>query len=57
MDYYKSYIKICLDNLVSKGKVFKKFREMKGKKSKKIFLKYIVVRLYEKGVFLEIEDL
>uniref|UniRef100_A0A2D4GE02 Ras GTPase-activating-like protein IQGAP1 n=1 Tax=Micrurus corallinus TaxID=54390 RepID=A0A2D4GE02_MICCO len=57
VDYYKSYIKTCLDNLASKGKVSKKPREMKGKKSKKIFLKYTAARLHEKGVLLEIEDL
>ncbi|NXM41981.1 IQGA1 protein, partial [Gymnorhina tibicen] len=57
VDYYKSYIKTCLDNLASKGKVSKKPREMKGKNSKKIFLKYTAARLHEKGVLLEIEDL
>lgn len=57
VDYYKSYIKTCLDNLASKGKVSKKPREMKGKKSKKISLKYTAARLHEKGVLLEIEDL
>uniref|UniRef100_A0A452SCG7 Ras GTPase-activating-like protein IQGAP1 n=1 Tax=Ursus americanus TaxID=9643 RepID=A0A452SCG7_URSAM len=46
VDYYKSYIKTCLDNLASKGK-----------KSKKISLKYTAARLHEKGVLLEIEDL
>lgn len=30
---------------------------MKGKKSKKISLKYTAARLHEKGVLLEIEDL
>uniref|UniRef100_A0A8C5UJD2 IQ motif containing GTPase activating protein 1 n=1 Tax=Malurus cyaneus samueli TaxID=2593467 RepID=A0A8C5UJD2_9PASS len=49
VDYYKSYIKTCLDNL--------KPREMKGKNSKKISLKYTAARLHEKGVLLEIEDL
>ncbi|XP_043409830.1 ras GTPase-activating-like protein IQGAP1 [Prionailurus bengalensis] len=57
VDYYKSYIKTCLDNLASKGKVSKKPGEMKGKKSKKISLKYTAARLHEKGVLLEIEDL
>ncbi|NXD65361.1 IQGA1 protein, partial [Eolophus roseicapillus] len=57
VDYYKSYIKTCLDNLASKGKVSKKPREMKGKNSKKIPLKYTAARLHEKGVLLEIEDL
>uniref|UniRef100_A0A8C0F801 IQ motif containing GTPase activating protein 1 n=1 Tax=Bubo bubo TaxID=30461 RepID=A0A8C0F801_BUBBB len=46
VDYYKSYIKTCLDNLASKGK-----------SSKKISLKYTAARLHEKGVLLEIEDL
>uniref|UniRef100_A0A7M4E8D9 IQ motif containing GTPase activating protein 1 n=1 Tax=Crocodylus porosus TaxID=8502 RepID=A0A7M4E8D9_CROPO len=46
VDYYKSYIKTCLDNLASKGK-----------NSKKISLKYTAARLHEKGVLLEIEDL
>uniref|UniRef100_A0A670ZGU2 IQ motif containing GTPase activating protein 1 n=1 Tax=Pseudonaja textilis TaxID=8673 RepID=A0A670ZGU2_PSETE len=66
VDYYKSYIKTCLDNLIlqfnfysdtSYFRVSKKPREMKGKKSKKIFLKYTAARLHEKGVLLEIEDL
>ncbi|NXB74647.1 IQGA1 protein, partial [Donacobius atricapilla] len=57
VDYYKSYIKTCLDNLASKGKVSKKPREIKGKNSKKISLKYTAARLHEKGVLLEIEDL
>ncbi|NXV08024.1 IQGA1 protein, partial [Cettia cetti] len=57
VDYYKSYIKTCLDNLASKGKVSKKPGEMKGKNSKKISLKYTAARLHEKGVLLEIEDL
>ncbi|XP_053317929.1 ras GTPase-activating-like protein IQGAP1 [Spea bombifrons] len=57
VDYYKSYIKTCLDNLASKGKVSKKPGQAKGKKSKKISLKYSAARLHEKGVLLEIEDL
>ncbi|NWI98010.1 IQGA1 protein, partial [Pitta sordida] len=57
VDYYRSYIKTCLDNLASKGKVSKKPREMKGKNSKRISLKYTAARLHEKGVLLEIEDL
>uniref|UniRef100_A0A8U7P7I0 IQ motif containing GTPase activating protein 1 n=1 Tax=Corvus moneduloides TaxID=1196302 RepID=A0A8U7P7I0_CORMO len=44
VDYYKSYIKTCLDNLA------KRF-------GKKISLKYTAARLHEKGVLLEIEDL
>ncbi|XP_077329548.1 ras GTPase-activating-like protein IQGAP1 [Lithobates pipiens] len=55
VDYYKSYIKTCLDNLASKGKVSKKPGGVK--KSKKISLKYTAARLHEKGVLLEIEDL
>lgn len=55
VDYYKSYIKTCLDNLSSKGKVSKKSGQVK--KSKKISLKYSAARLHEKGVLLEIEDL
>lgn len=38
-------------------RVSKKPREMKGKNSKKISLKYTAARLHEKGVLLEIEDL
>uniref|UniRef100_A0A8U7P912 IQ motif containing GTPase activating protein 1 n=1 Tax=Corvus moneduloides TaxID=1196302 RepID=A0A8U7P912_CORMO len=45
VDYYKSYIKTCLDNLASKDQ------------PKKISLKYTAARLHEKGVLLEIEDL
>uniref|UniRef100_A0A8U7P7A5 IQ motif containing GTPase activating protein 1 n=1 Tax=Corvus moneduloides TaxID=1196302 RepID=A0A8U7P7A5_CORMO len=52
VDYYKSYIKTCLDNLASKDQPW-----MKGKNSKKISLKYTAARLHEKGVLLEIEDL
>lgn len=55
VDYYKSYIKTCLDNLARKGKVSKKPGHVK--KSKKISLKYSAARLHEKGVLLEIEDL
>uniref|UniRef100_A0A8V5GZM2 Uncharacterized protein n=1 Tax=Melopsittacus undulatus TaxID=13146 RepID=A0A8V5GZM2_MELUD len=63
VDYYKSYIKTCLDNLASKGnsllqqQLQGKGLEMKGKNSKKISLKYTAARLHEKGVLLEIEDL
>ncbi|NXH14093.1 IQGA1 protein, partial [Bucco capensis] len=57
VDYYKSYIKTCLDNLASKGKVSKKPREMKGKTSKNISLKYTAAKLHEKGVLLEVKDL
>uniref|UniRef100_A0A8C0F7H8 IQ motif containing GTPase activating protein 1 n=1 Tax=Bubo bubo TaxID=30461 RepID=A0A8C0F7H8_BUBBB len=56
VDYYKSYIKTCLDNLASKGNSGRKMQE-EGKSSKKISLKYTAARLHEKGVLLEIEDL
>ncbi|XP_005989793.1 ras GTPase-activating-like protein IQGAP1 [Latimeria chalumnae] len=57
IDYYNRYIKTCLDNLASKGKVSKKPGDMKGKKSKQVSQKYTASRLHEKGVLLEIEDL
>eukprot|EP00079_Xenopus_tropicalis_P008851 XP_002932312.2 PREDICTED: ras GTPase-activating-like protein IQGAP1 [Xenopus tropicalis] len=57
VDYYKSYIKTCMDNLASNRKLSKKPGQAKGKKSKKISLKYSAARLHEKGVLLEIEDL
>uniref|UniRef100_A0A8C0B219 IQ motif containing GTPase activating protein 1 n=1 Tax=Buteo japonicus TaxID=224669 RepID=A0A8C0B219_9AVES len=53
VDYYKSYIKTCLDNLAN---ILERIL-MKGKNSKKISLKYTAARLHEKGVLLEIEDL
>lgn len=56
VDYYKSYIKTCLDNLASKGKVSKSLGKWKEEKQK-ISLKYTAARLHEKGVLLEIEDL
>ncbi|XP_043932308.1 ras GTPase-activating-like protein IQGAP1 [Protopterus annectens] len=57
VDYYNQYIKTCLDNLASKGKISKKPGDMKGKKSKQVSQKYTAARLHEKGVLLEIDDL
>ncbi|XP_051776174.1 ras GTPase-activating-like protein IQGAP1 [Erpetoichthys calabaricus] len=57
IDYYNQYIKTCMDNLASKGKVSKKPGDIKGKKSKQVSQKYTAARLHEKGVLLEIEDL
>ncbi|XP_038639978.1 ras GTPase-activating-like protein IQGAP1 [Scyliorhinus canicula] len=56
IDYYNQYIKTCMDNLASKGKVSKK-PDVKGKKSKQVSQRYTAARLHEKGVLLEIEDL
>ncbi|KAL4613250.1 ras GTPase-activating-like protein IQGAP1 [Arapaima gigas] len=55
IDYYNQYIKTCMDNLASKGKV--KPGEAKAKKSKQVSQKYTAARLHEKGVLIEIEDL
>uniref|UniRef100_A0A8C9SQM9 IQ motif containing GTPase activating protein 1 n=1 Tax=Scleropages formosus TaxID=113540 RepID=A0A8C9SQM9_SCLFO len=55
IDYYNQYIKTCMDNLASKGKV--KPGETKAKKSKQVSQKYTAARLHEKGVIIEIEDL
>ncbi|XP_048473021.1 ras GTPase-activating-like protein IQGAP1 [Rhincodon typus] len=57
IDYYNQYIKTCMDNLASKGKVSKKPGDVKGKKSKQVSHRYTAARLHEKGVLLEIEDL
>ncbi|KAG7468156.1 hypothetical protein MATL_G00139690 [Megalops atlanticus] len=57
IDYYNQYIKTCMDNLASKGKVSKKPGEAKAKKSKQVSQKYTAARLHEKGVLIEIEDL
>ncbi|KAB5525981.1 hypothetical protein PHYPO_G00146450 [Pangasianodon hypophthalmus] len=57
IDYYNQYIKTCMDNLASKGKVSKKPGENKTKKSKQASQKYTAARLHEKGVLIEIEDL
>lgn len=56
-DYYNQYIKTCMDNLASKGKLSKKPGDVKGKKSKQVSQRYTAARLHEKGVLLEIEDL
>ncbi|XP_041082906.1 ras GTPase-activating-like protein IQGAP1 [Polyodon spathula] len=55
IDYYNQYIKTCMDNLASKGKVSKKPGQVK--KSKQVSQKYTAARLHEKGVLMEIEDL
>ncbi|KAL0188622.1 hypothetical protein M9458_015721, partial [Cirrhinus mrigala] len=57
IDYYNQYIKTCMDNLASKGKVSKKPGDSKAKKSKQVSQKYTAARLHEKGVLIEIEDL
>ncbi|XP_035273693.1 ras GTPase-activating-like protein IQGAP1 [Anguilla anguilla] len=57
IDYYNQYIKTCMDNLASKGKVSKKPGDAKAKKSKQVSQKYTAARLHEKGVLIEIEDL
>nr|XP_014346442.1 PREDICTED: ras GTPase-activating-like protein IQGAP3 [Latimeria chalumnae] len=58
IDYYNQYIRTCLDNLTSDGKMNgKKSGEVKGKSKKQVCLNYTAARLHEKGVLLEIEDL
>ncbi|KAM3877187.1 ras GTPase-activating-like protein IQGAP1 [Diretmus argenteus] len=57
IDYYNQYIKTCMDNLASKGKLSKKPGDNKTKKSKQVSQKYTASRLHEKGVLIEIEDL
>ncbi|XP_039510291.1 ras GTPase-activating-like protein IQGAP1 [Pimephales promelas] len=57
IDYYNQYIKTCMDNLASKGKVSKKPGDGKAKKSKQVSQKYTAARLHEKGVLIDIEDL
>ncbi|TSK20028.1 Ras GTPase-activating-like protein IQGAP1 [Bagarius yarrelli] len=57
IDYYNQYIKTCMDNLASKGKLSKKPGDNKAKKSKQASQKYTAARLHEKGVLIEIEDL
>ncbi|XP_061831055.1 ras GTPase-activating-like protein IQGAP1 [Nerophis lumbriciformis] len=56
IDSYNQYIKTCMDNLASKGKLSKPGVN-KAKKSKQVSQKYTASRLYEKGVLIEIEDL
>uniref|UniRef100_A0A3Q3X7W2 Uncharacterized protein n=1 Tax=Mola mola TaxID=94237 RepID=A0A3Q3X7W2_MOLML len=57
IDSYNQYIKACMDNLASKGKLSKKPGDSKAKKSKQISQKYTASRLHEKGVLLSIDDL
>ncbi|KAK0155491.1 Ras GTPase-activating-like protein IQGAP1 [Merluccius polli] len=57
IDYYNQYIRTCMDNLATKGKLSKKPGDNKGKKSKQVSMKYTASRLHEKGVLIEIEDL
>uniref|UniRef100_A0A3Q2YRT8 IQ motif containing GTPase activating protein 1 n=1 Tax=Hippocampus comes TaxID=109280 RepID=A0A3Q2YRT8_HIPCM len=56
IDSYNQYIKTCMDNLASKGKLSKPGVN-KAKKSKQVAQKYTASRLYEKGVLISIEDL
>uniref|UniRef100_A0AAQ4QAR5 IQ motif containing GTPase activating protein 1 n=1 Tax=Gasterosteus aculeatus aculeatus TaxID=481459 RepID=A0AAQ4QAR5_GASAC len=57
IDSYNQYIKTCMDNLASKGKLSKKPGDHKAKKSKQVSQKYTASRLHEKGVLIAIEDL
>uniref|UniRef100_A0A8D0A3G0 IQ motif containing GTPase activating protein 1 n=1 Tax=Sander lucioperca TaxID=283035 RepID=A0A8D0A3G0_SANLU len=57
IDSYNQYIKTCMDNLASKGKLSKKPGDNKTKKSKQVSQKYTAARLHEKGVLIAIEDL
>uniref|UniRef100_A0A665WR51 IQ motif containing GTPase activating protein 1 n=1 Tax=Echeneis naucrates TaxID=173247 RepID=A0A665WR51_ECHNA len=57
IDSYNQYIKTCMDNLASKGKLSKKPGDQKAKKSKQVSQKYTASRLHEKGVLIAIEDL
>ncbi|KAJ8247480.1 hypothetical protein GJAV_G00246910 [Gymnothorax javanicus] len=57
IDYYNQYIKTCMDNLSSKGKLSKKPGDNKAKKSKQVSQKFTAARLHEKGVLIEIDDL
>ncbi|XP_073715345.1 ras GTPase-activating-like protein IQGAP1 [Misgurnus anguillicaudatus] len=57
IDYYNQYIKTCMDNLASKGKVSKKPGDNKAKKSKQVSQKYTAAQLHGKGVLIDIEDL
>ncbi|CAK6977652.1 ras GTPase-activating-like protein IQGAP1 [Scomber scombrus] len=57
IDSYNQYIKTCMDNLASKGKLSKKPGDNKAKKSKNVSQKYTAARLHEKGVLISIEDL
>ncbi|MGH0177013.1 UNVERIFIED_CONTAM: hypothetical protein FKN15_074157 [Acipenser sinensis] len=53
IDYYNQYIKTCMDNLASKGKVSKKPGQVK--KSKQVSQKYTAARLHEKGDLLQLQ--
>uniref|UniRef100_A0A3Q3ASE7 IQ motif containing GTPase activating protein 1 n=2 Tax=Kryptolebias marmoratus TaxID=37003 RepID=A0A3Q3ASE7_KRYMA len=57
IDSYNQYIKVCMDNLASKGKLSKKPGDSKAKKSKQVSQKYTASRLHEKGVLICIDDL
>uniref|UniRef100_A0A674MXH6 IQ motif containing GTPase activating protein 1 n=1 Tax=Takifugu rubripes TaxID=31033 RepID=A0A674MXH6_TAKRU len=57
IDSYNQYIKACMDNLASKGKLSQKPGSNKAKKSKQVSQKYTASRLHEKGVLIAIEDL
>ncbi|KAM3625760.1 uncharacterized protein V6R79_017223 [Siganus canaliculatus] len=57
IDSYNQYIKTCMDNLASKGKLSKKPGDNKAKKTKQTSQKYTASRLHEKGVLIAIEDL
>ncbi|XP_075893447.1 ras GTPase-activating-like protein IQGAP1 [Nelusetta ayraudi] len=57
IDSYNQYIKTCMDNLASKGKLSKKPGDNKAKKSKQVSQKYTASRLHEKGVLISIDDL
>uniref|UniRef100_A0AAQ6IL79 IQ motif containing GTPase activating protein 1 n=1 Tax=Anabas testudineus TaxID=64144 RepID=A0AAQ6IL79_ANATE len=57
IDSYNQYIKTCMDNLASKGKLSKKPGDNKAKKSKQVSQKYTAARLHEKGVLISIDDL
>ncbi|XP_061671734.1 ras GTPase-activating-like protein IQGAP1 [Syngnathoides biaculeatus] len=56
IDSYNQYIKTCMDNLATKGKLSKPGVN-KAKKSKQVSQKYTASRLYEKGVLISVEDL
>ncbi|PWA28993.1 hypothetical protein CCH79_00006341 [Gambusia affinis] len=57
IDSYNQYIKTCMDNLASKGKLSRKPGDNKAKKSKQVAQKYTAARLKEKGVLISIDDL
>ncbi|KAF3686218.1 Ras GTPase-activating-like protein IQGAP1 p195 [Channa argus] len=57
IDSYNQYIKTCMDNLASKGKLSKKPGDNKAKKSKQVSQKYTAARLHEKGVLISVDDL